>query len=1562
MAQRVTCVLMGDQSLLVECGESLIDRGHDVLCVATSSEPVRQWAIGRSIPVVEPGSKLTADLECYEYDWFFSIANLRIVPEPVWRAARQGAANFHDGPLPRYAGLNTPTWAILQGETDYGVSWHALSTGIDEGDIYKTAPIEIVADDTALTLNTKCFAAGIESFLELIAAIETGNLQGETQDFSQRKYFSKTARPEASATIDFSAPTDAIKRLGRALSFGDRYVNPVALPKVRVDGRAYNVGAIEPVIVTTLASPGSIVSVDVEGAVIAAADGTVRLSSLTDASGQSIKADRILQPTKKIDPLTPAEITALAELFGDVARDEDFFVRRITRARRLELPGLNTAPDHTNPIWDTLDFELPSGLTGARAVATIAAYLHRVSGAGAFDVAYCDDCLAERASKAPGYIMASVPLAVSSGSDVRVDGFFDTIDNEITKLKKRSAVAGDLISRLAGEPYAPPSVGIRLTVNPTADGAVDGASVTFVVSKDTGHAKIIFDSARFSRAEAEATKQRIESLAWAMTNAPQQLVGELPLMSDATAQQLLVARNATTCDFDQAAVVHSLIEMQVDRTPDAVAIVSGNREMTYRQLDAAANRLAHHLTGLGVQPDQCVGIYLSRSCDLVIGALAIMKAGAAYVPLDPSYPVNRIELMIEDSGLKVIVSEQGLAPPIGNTGSRIVRIDDEHLAAEIETRPGKTAIPENLAYVIYTSGSTGRPKGVMVEHRNAVNFFRGMDDRITLPAGRQPTWLAVTSLSFDISVLELFWTLTRGFKVVVFSDDRPQADPGKSISGSRSPAPSDATCGFGLFYWGNDDGPGSQKYRLLLEGAKFADANGFTSIWTPERHFHAFGGPYPNPAVTGAAVAAVTKNISIRAGSCVLPLHHPARVAEDWAIIDNISDGRVGIGIASGWMPEDFVLRPQNAPPNNKTSMFRDIEILRRLWRGESVAFTGANDKLIKVATLPRPVQPELPIWVTIAGNDETFRQAGQIGANVLTHLLGQSIDEVAGKIKVYRNALIESGRDPREYKVTLMLHTLVGSDRDAVRELAREPMKSYLMSAAALIKQYAWAFPAFKRPKGLAQPVDLDLETLDPEEIDAIIEFAFQRYFDDSGLFGTVEDAIARTEQLIQIGVDEIACLIDYGLPQEAVLEGLKPLAEVVRAFGATQTIDTVAVTADTAPAVASPLPPMSFADLVVAHGVTHLQCTPSMATTLLLNDENRGVLDRLDMIMLGGEALPGTMVADLRSATAARIENMYGPTETTIWSSTGPATEGDGTVPLGTPIANTQLYVLDDALRPVPPGVPGELFIGGDGVTRGYFGRDDLTAERFLSNPFIKDGRIYRTGDLVQFDHEGALRFIGRTDHQVKVRGYRIELSEIETALRSLSSVREAVAIVREDTPGDVRIVAYLRHGDTTSTDAELREHLAATIPDFMIPAHFVAMDTFPLTPNAKIDRKALPRPNAIAKTAIEAEYVAPASDVEITIADGFKRVLGIEKVGANDNFFMLGGHSLLAVQLHRYLKSAIGSKVAITDIYRFPIVADLAGYLRDGEKSDPGLGRAASRAARRRTALASRRPGAA
>jgi hypothetical protein len=359
------------------------------------------------------------------------------------------------------------------------------------------------------------------------------------------------------------------------------------------------------------------------------------------------------------------------------------------------------------------------------------------------------------------------------------------------------------------------------------------------------------------------------------------------------------------------------------------------------------------------------------------------------------------------------------------------------------------------------------------------------------------------------------------------------------------------------------------------------------------------------------------------------------------------------------------------------------------------------------------------------------------------------------------------------------------------------------------------------------------------------------------------------------------------------------------------------------------------------------------------LSSDEDRQALGEIKHLFIGGEALQASLVRQLRVATSASIENMYGPTETTIWSSTLSVPDVvSGVVPIGTPIANTQLYVLDANQQPVPMGMPGELFIGGDGVARGYFKRPDLTETRFFADP-ATGGRMYRTGDLVCLDPQsGEIKFIGRTDFQVKVRGYRIELGEIETAIGAFPGVKENVVLARQDDATDVRLVAYLRLDGEALDEATLRAHLSAVLPPYMVPSHFVAMEAFPLTPNLKVDRNKLPAPKPLAPVeASVAVETVPKNDAQRTVSEAFKRTLGLQQIGLNENFFALGGHSLLAVHMHRELKGSVAPDLAITDIFRYPTVASLALRIAQTGQPDVRLTGAAQRAAERRNAMASR-----
>lgn len=346
---------------------------------------------------------------------------------------------------------------------------------------------------------------------------------------------------------------------------------------------------------------------------------------------------------------------------------------------------------------------------------------------------------------------------------------------------------------------------------------------------------------------------------------------------------------------------------------------------------------------------------------------------------------------------------------------------------------------------------------------------------------------------------------------------------------------------FGLMFFRSvSPAAGHRKYDTLLKSVRFADEHGFDCVWIPERHFHEFGGLFPNPSVLGAALAMSTQRLQIRAGSVIPPLHNPIRVAEEWSVVDNLSGGRVALGFGSGWNVNDFVFHPERHATRDKL-MYQQIEIIHKLWRGEGIPQINSLGREVEIKTHPRPIQPELPVWITSAGNIRTFVAAGAMGANLLTNLEDQGIECLPEKIGKYRQARGENGHAPQDGIVSLMLHTFVGPDTETVRARVRQPMWEYLKSAVSL-KMGGVQGCATSGAGAEACPVD-------EETLDELVEMAFERYFERTALLGSIPKCKALVDELAGYGVDEIACLIDFIDDEPAILESLAHLRQLKEA-----------------------------------------------------------------------------------------------------------------------------------------------------------------------------------------------------------------------------------------------------------------------------------------------------------------------------------------------------------------------------------------------------------------------------
>lgn len=991
----------------------------------------------------------------------------------------------------------------------------------------------------------------------------------------------------------------------------------------------------------------------------------------------------------------------------------------------------------------------------------------------------------------------------------------------------------------------------------------------------------------------------VANLVDALSHNPTSSIAQVEVLPATEQQMILETWNQTEQTYPADQCVHELFERRAAECPDAIAIVFEESSLSYAGLNRRANRLAGHLISLGIGPDKLVAVCMSRSIEMVVALLAVMKTGAAYIPLDPSHPSERLSYYIKDSAPSAVLSESRVIERLSSPQVPVIALDTQKpfFTGYSENNPARHTLgltSDHLAYVIYTSGSSGAPKGTEVSHRAVVNFLSsmsenpGMDNRDCL--------LAITTISFDIAALEVFLPLVNGARLVMTASESNasgfrlaqlialhqvtamQATPvtwQMLLDDGWTPNPSlKMLCGgealppdlardllgdgaasrtqrvpldFSVFFFGAVDHEArADAFHLLRVVSQYADAHGFSAIWTPERHFHPFGGIYPNPSVLGGTLAGLTERIQIRAGSVVLPLHDPLRVAEEWAAVDNLSSGRVGVSFASGWNANDFVLAPDRFA-DRKQIMLREIETVRSLWRGQPITRTNGAGKQVSVSIYPKPVQKELPVWLTAAGSVETFQLAGKLGAGLLTHLLGQDLSSVAAKIQAYRTAFREAGHDGHGH-VTLMVHTYVGESQTEARAVTREPMCRYLNQSLDLLKVLASDI------SGSADP-----DKMSPANRAALVNHAFERYVSTSALIGDEQSCLAMLERISAAGADEVACLVDFGVELEPTEVSLQRLTR--------------------------------------------------------LKDEWR----------------PTSLVPANKGQAQNSLYNMYGPTETTIWSAISQVVSGPDSVGVGKPIGNTRLYILDSLGRPLPAGVDGELFIGGDGVARGYLNRPALTAERFVPDPFSGESgsRLYRTGDLARWRMDGSVEYLGRTDFQVKLRGFRIEPGEIEAALRACKGVREAVVMAHDNAGGGKKLVAYVvAQPDAEIPPAFLRSELSAVLPDYMVPAAFVRLDAIPRTRNGKLDRRALPAPGT-GDLAVPA-YEPLQSETEMSIATIWQQLLPLERVGRHDNFFAVGGNSLLAIRLVSRLNQTADWDITLKELFDAPTVAALASGL--------------------------------
>jgi natural product biosynthesis luciferase-like monooxygenase protein len=760
-------------------------------------------------------------------------------------------------------------------------------------------------------------------------------------------------------------------------------------------------------------------------------------------------------------------------------------------------------------------------------------------------------------------------------------------------------------------------------------------------------------------------------------------------------------------------LIHRLFEQQVDRQPQAIALSLDNQLVSYGELNTRANLLAHRLHDLGVQLENVVVIVSELGVDTFVGSLAVLKAGGACVLLDANCPSTCLHSIIEDCNPVVVVTQEHLRERV----SRFRNIPTIEIPTSSPTKCDATrsanlsddsCSDNNLAYVLYDAPITP-PVGVAIEHRNIIASLSGLSQAGLCAAG--DTIIVERSSTPTASLIESLWSLCTGGRLALVNH---------AGCSPRSTGATTERLDFSLFYFSSvDKETSTNKYRLLIEGAQFADAAGLTGVWTPERHFHSFGGLFPNPSVTSAAIAVTTQRLKIRAGSVVLPLHHVLRVVEEWSVVDNLSGGRVELAFASGWNANDFGLAPDNYE-DRRDIMFSAIDAFVKLWKGEAYDVRTGTGRNASVRVFPRPIQEQPAIWIAATGRQDTFLRAASIGAHVLTHLFDHSISGLAENIALYRSARSRSGYDPSNGRVALMLHTFLGKEKEVVKNIVRGPLINYLRSSIDLTQSPATETGRFSN------------SSLSSADLDKLTAFTFTRYFDGTALLGTVDDCLPLVRKLKSIGVDEIACLIDFGVDTDEVLESLHHLAELSDECARRQSSGS----------------PSAYGLTIEGKlGLMHL--TSSVLSRYLENSSGCAFVRSMPILVLAREALSPELLASVKDIAKGRVVLVYGCCETTLWSAACDIGCDQNLFCIGQPLCHTRFYILDDQKNPLPNGQIGEIYVGGAAVARGYLNKPHLTEERFLLDPFVTDheARMYRTGQYGRVGSDGSIEASERT-----------------------------------------------------------------------------------------------------------------------------------------------------------------------------------------------------------------------
>lgn len=790
-----------------------MERGHSILGVISSDSLLAEWAGEQHLPFCDSSANLLQFLNQKPFDYLFSIVNSLILSEDILNIPQRCAINYHDSPLPKYAGLYATSWALLHGETHHAISWHLLQPGIDMGGILKQVPIAIEPRDTAFLLNAKCFEAGITSFANLIDELATASLVAVPQDLSHRSYFSRSRKPARGLQFHWQRSAQDLVQLVRALDFGP-FPNPLGLPNLIIGHGETQavviVSQLEVLNCSSPARPGTLVAIATNALQITTSTTDVLLQELLTLQGQPIGIPELVAKLGlKVGDHLPEMSATLAQTIdqfdAQIAQYEPHWVSQLAQWAPLELPAQLRLPISARPtsamvaalpaplpaaLQTAITQQYPNWAIGDVVLAAVVIYLGRICNQTSFDIGFQYPALTKSLQGIEPFFATQVPWRVNLDWHQSFRMALPQIIQQQQELQQYKTYTSNLIARyreLATKTTQPFDSPFPLSIHQidTADSFTLAATskvqqrhlgqhLTLTISRDGQLCNWGYHPDVLSQAQVEGMAAQFLAFMQDLLTQPDTDLASLPVspyhppaMPAVARHRLLVEWNATQVDYPRHWRIHDLFEAQAQQAPDAIAVVFDGQSLTYGELNRRSNQLAHYLQLFRVQPEVCVGVCLERSLELVVALMAILKAGGAYVPLDPTYPPDRLVHIATDAQLAVVLTQEKLLPVLSSSTMPTLCLDTlgDILATTPDTNPCSSVTSTNLAYIIYTSGSTGKPKGVLIEHGGVVNTILDINRRFAVNANDRV--LAVCSLNFDLSVYDIFGLLAAGGTIVL---------------------------------------------------------------------------------------------------------------------------------------------------------------------------------------------------------------------------------------------------------------------------------------------------------------------------------------------------------------------------------------------------------------------------------------------------------------------------------------------------------------------------------------------------------------------------------------------------------------------------------------------------------------------------------------------------------------------------------------------------------------------------------------------------------------------------